>query len=63
MKMLYHPGEAAKLIDTALKIEAFRGHKAHVVFDNEGGIMHIIVTKSEVIELPDVYNLPIQGSA
>ena len=63
LHILYHPGKAADLITTALNVDVFDGHKAHVVFDNDGGIMHIFITDQDIIELPAVYNMPVEGSA
>lgn len=54
--------DAAKLIYAALKLDSFENHKAHVVFD-EVDIMHIVITKSDLIELPSVYTMRVQGTA
>ena len=57
-----HPGFAADLITAAWSCEAFEDHKAVVHFDSDG-ITHIFITDEDVVEIPKVYNMAVEGSA
>lgn len=63
MKLLGHPGDAAKLIEFALSREEFSDCSAHVVFDNSNGFMLIFITDDPMICFSDVYNSKVEGTA
>ena len=61
MSFARHPGMVADLITGAWRIERFKDHKAVILFFN--GFTHVFITTKDDIQLPNIFELSVEGKA